>query len=66
MLFLSAGVQAATSYLVFAGTYTKAAGRGIYAFRFNTSNGKLSALGIAAETPGTSFFLVEHPSHRFL
>jgi len=66
MLVLAAGVQAADSYLVFAGTSTKAAGHGIYAFRFNTSNGTLSALGIAAETPGTFFFLAEHPSHRFL
>jgi 6-phosphogluconolactonase len=53
-------------YLVYVGTYTrKDASKGIYAFRFQPSNGKLTSLGVAAETTDPSF-LAFHPNHRFL
>jgi 6-phosphogluconolactonase len=66
LALLLAGVSAqAAGYLVFAGTYTRQGSKGIYAFRFETSNGKLTSLGVAAETPNPSF-LIEHPNHRFL
>jgi 6-phosphogluconolactonase len=55
-------VQAADP-LVFVGTYTRNGSRGIYSFRFK--DGKLSPLGLAAETASPSF-LAEHPSHKFL
>ncbi len=58
------GAQAA-DYLVYAGTYSRGQSRGIYAFRFDTSKGKLTSLGLAAETLNPSF-LAEHPNHRFL
>ena len=60
----AAGAQAA-DYLVYAGTYSRGQSRGIYAFRFDTSKGKLTSLGLAAETLNPSF-LAEHPNHRFL
>ena len=50
--------------LVYVGTYTRGASKGIYAFRFN-SKGKLTSLGVAAETLNPSF-LAEHPNHKFL
>src|SRR3954471_5933291 len=51
--------------LVYVGTYTRGGSRGIYAFRFNQSSGKLTSLGVAAETLNPSF-LAEHPNHKFL
>jgi 6-phosphogluconolactonase len=51
--------------LVYVGTYTRGPSRGIYAFRFNESTGKLTSLGVAAESKNPSF-LAEHPNHRFL
>src|SRR4051794_20577683 len=51
--------------LVYVGTYTRGGSRGIYAFRFNGSSGKLTSLGVAAEVASPSF-LAEHPNHKFL
>lgn len=64
LLSASVALRAADS-LVYAGTYTKGDSRGIYVFRFNPSNGKLSGPTLAAETLNPSF-LAEHPNHRFL
>lgn len=50
---------------MYVGTYSRNGSRGIYAFRFNASSGKLSPLGLAAETQDPSF-LAEHPNHKFL
>jgi 6-phosphogluconolactonase len=66
LTLLSAASSAqAADYLVYAGTYSKGDSRGIYAFHFNTSSGKLSGPTLAAETLNPSF-LAEHPNHRFL
>jgi 6-phosphogluconolactonase len=52
--------------LVFVGTYTgKTASKGIYALRFDERNGKLSLVGVAAETTDPSFLTVD-ASERFL
>jgi 6-phosphogluconolactonase len=51
--------------LVYVGTYTRNGSRGIYAFRFNQAAGKLTSLGVAAETASPSF-LAEHPNHKYL
>jgi 6-phosphogluconolactonase len=53
--------------LVFVGTYTgaKSASKGIYAFRFDDRTGRLTPIGLVAETPSPSF-LALHPSGRFL
>jgi 6-phosphogluconolactonase len=53
-------------YLVFVGTYTnKTESKGIYAYDFDADTGKLTAKGVAAETPDPSWVAV-HPSGRFL
>jgi 6-phosphogluconolactonase len=63
-LFLSGAVSVlcvATAFasdaqpLVFVGTYTTHGSKGIYAYRFDATNGKLNSLGLAAETPQPSF-----------
>ena len=63
-LLLAAAGNAA-DYLVFTGAYTGGPVKGIYAYRFSTTNGKLTALGAAVETPDPSF-LVENPNHQFV
>ena len=52
-------------YLLYVGTFTTEANgsKGIYAYRFH--DGKLTALGLAAESLNPSF-LVVHPNHRYL
>ncbi len=54
-----------TEYFAYIGTYTRNTSKGIYAFRFNPSSGKLTPMGLAAETPSPSFLAV-HPNGRFL
>lgn len=56
----------AAQYLAFSGTYTRAGkSKGIYSFRFDTATGKLTPIGLAAETENPSF-LVIHQNGRFL
>jgi 6-phosphogluconolactonase len=53
-------------YLVYVGTYTnKTASKGIYAYLFDLGVGKLSPLGVAAESEDPSFLAV-HPSGKYL
>jgi 6-phosphogluconolactonase len=58
---------ASTGTLVYIGTYTgpKSTSKGIYAFRFDDHTGRLTPIGLVAETPSPSF-LALHPSGRFL
>src|SRR5215472_3847621 len=57
---------AARRYLAYVGTYTsKTASTGIYAFRYDTNSGKLTPLGVAAETLDPSWVGI-HPSGKFL
>ncbi len=51
--------------IAYVGTYTRQNSKGIYAFRFDSGTGKLSAIGLAAATSNPSYLAV-HPSHRFL
>lgn len=54
-----------TRYLALVGTYTnKTASKGIYAFDFDSSTGKLTPKEIAAETPDPSWVVV-HPNGKF-
>src|SRR5215472_6433119 len=54
------------SYLAYVGTYTsKTASKGIYAFRYDANSGKLTPIGIAAETQDPSWVAV-HPNGKFL
>lgn len=53
-------------YVVYVGTYTmKTASKGIYAFDFDATTGRLMPMGLAAETTNPSF-LALHPNGRFL
>jgi 6-phosphogluconolactonase len=53
-------------YLAYIGTYTtKTSSKGIYAYRFDAASGKLSAIGLAAESNDPSFVAV-HPSGKYL
>lgn len=57
-LFVAALVVTASARVdrvVYIGTYTGEASKGIYAFRFDDSNGGLTPLGLAADTPSPSF-----------
>lgn len=53
------------SYLMYVGTYTKGASKGIYVYRYDIESGKSTSLGLAAETVNPSF-LAADPMHRFL
>lgn len=58
--------SAKKNYLVFVGTYTtKTASKGIYAFRYDANSGKLTPIGVAAETQDPSWVAI-HPSGKFL
>jgi len=53
-------------YLVYVGTYTnKTESKGIYAYRFDPGVGKLTSLGVAAESEDPSFLAV-HPSGKYV
>jgi len=52
-------------FLVYIGTYTRQDSKGIYAYRFQPATGKLTPIGLVAETENPSF-LTLHPNHRFL
>jgi 6-phosphogluconolactonase len=72
VLFLVASVASAQKrtpnkpYLVYIGTYTnKTSSKGIYAYLFDPGTGKLSPLGVAAESEDPSFLAV-HPSGKYL
>lgn len=55
----------AQKYLVYIGTYTDHGSQGIYAYNFDPSTNKLTALGLAAATLNPSFLVVTR-DHRFL
>ncbi len=50
---------------VYIGTYTRQSSKGIYAWRFQPSTGKLTSIGLVAETSNPSFLAI-HPNRRFL
>lgn len=52
-------------YIAYIGTYTEKSSKGIYAFRFDAATGKLTPLGLAAETVSPSYLAI-HPNHQFL
>src|SRR5215471_20490397 len=59
------GAGAPRPYLVYVGTYTGPASKGIYAFRFDAATGEMKSLGLVAETRNPSF-LATDPSDRHL
>jgi len=54
-----------SQYLVYVGTYTEKASKGIYACRFDPAADHLTALGLAAETSNPSFLAID-PTRHFL
>src|SRR5437879_5392723 len=58
-------VSANAEYFVYIGTYTRENSKGIYAYRFHPADGKLTPLGLAAETANPSFLAI-HPNGRFV
>ena len=64
-VFLLAAGPASQKRLLYVGTYTDHGSKGIYAYRFDSSHGKLTSLGLAAETPEPSFLAIDS-SGRFL
>src|SRR5437763_12499653 len=51
--------------IAYIGTYTRQKSKGIYAYWFAGASGKLTEIGLAAETVNPSFLAV-HPNQRFL
>jgi len=51
--------------IVYIGTYTRQNSKGIYAWRFQPSTGKLTSIGLVGETSNPSFLAI-HPNRRFL
>src|SRR5450755_3164604 len=58
-------VSARGEFLVYIGTYTRQDSKGIYAYRFQPATGKLTPVGLVAETENPSFLTI-HPNRRFL
>ena len=65
LLSLIALAPAADTRIVYVGTYTGDASKGIYAFRFDDSSGALTPIGLVAETPSPSF-LTASANGRFV
>ena len=59
--------QTAGGRLLYVGTYTNnaAGSKGLYGWRFDAETGKVTSLGLAAETDSPSWVVV-HPNKRFL
>src|SRR5258707_58143 len=64
-LLCACSLSAQTNWLMYVGTYTRGASKGIYAYRFQSSTGKLTPIGLAAESANPTFLAV-HPNNRFL
>jgi 6-phosphogluconolactonase len=61
----AAAEPAQQTYLVYVGTYTDHGSKGIYAYHFDSSTGRLTSLGLAAEAVEPSFLAIDS-SGRFL
>jgi hypothetical protein len=47
----------AEQFILYTGSYTSGTSKGIYAWRFNSRDGSLEALGLEAATPSPRMFL---------
>ena len=65
MLLINACAVTGEEYLMYAGTYTGQGSEGIYAYRFNPSDGVLKPVGLVAKTVNPSFITTD-PGGRFL
>src|SRR5580693_9441942 len=64
-MFAPAAGPAQGQYLAYVGTYTDHGSKGIYSYRFDSSDGKLTSLGLAAQSAEPSF-LAADSGGRFL
>ena len=64
-VFTCAAGPSQPGYLLYVGTYTDHASKGIYAYRFDSATGRLTSLGLAAEAAEPSF-LAADPTGHFL
>ena len=64
-LLAASAFAADPGFIMYIGTYTGPNSKGIYAFRFDSATGRVSPLGVAAETPNPSF-LASDPGNRYL
>ena len=53
------------NYIAYVGTYQERGSKGIYAYRFDSSNGRLSAIGLQAEASNPAFLRLA-PKHHIL
>jgi len=65
LIAIFAVLCSAQDWTVYVGTYSRGPSKGIYAYKFDRSSGKLTSVGLAAESSNPSFLAV-HPSQRFL
>ena len=65
VLVLALSVHAQNAWFMYVGTYTRNGSKGIYAYRYNATNGKATSIGLVAETSNPTFLAI-HPNHRFL
>ena len=72
LLLVGAGLSASlgapkrsAGFTVYVGTYSGPKSKGIYAFHFDVTTGRLTPLGLAGETRDPSFLAI-HPNKRFL
>lgn len=63
--YAASGEPAQSQYFVYIGTYTGPKSKGIYAYRYDATSGKLESIGLAGEMIRPSFLAV-HPNQRFL
>ena len=66
LLLAACAFAASGDYFAYVGTYTRQGkSQGIYAYRFNTGTGKLTSVGLAAETENPSFVTI-HQNGKYL
>jgi 6-phosphogluconolactonase len=66
LLFASVSSLAkGNSYILYVGTYTGPESKGIYAYSYDAATGKLTPLGVAAETANPSFLAIDS-TRKFL
>lgn len=58
-LIFAAAACWAKSYVMYVGTYTNNGSKGIYAYRYDSETGKVSPIGLAAETENPSFLVAD-------
>src|SRR5438445_12337955 len=65
ILTCSSSFAKTPSYILYVGTYTGAESKGIYAYRYDAESGRMTSLGLMAETANPSFLTVDR-SGKFL